>query len=269
MENIKNHFHFKKSLGQNFISDTNFLSSLVESFSLNSSTNVLEIGAGMGSLTKVLSSRFKKVISFEIDKTLTARLCEIKKDFPNLTLIFKDILKMKTAEIDQLFGDEPYVIIANIPYYITSPIVFKFLIESSSSEKMFLMMQREVAERFVAKPGSKAYGIPSVILSTFARCNIVKQVNRKMFFPSPKVDSSVIKIEKLPEVFPEIKKKEYAAFVSGCFGMKRKTLFNNLQKMNFEKEKIERAFENLFIEKNTRSEDLYSNDFVNLFEFLK
>lgn len=269
MENINNNFHFKKSMGQNFIFDVQFLTALVDSFSLASITNVLEIGAGMGSLTRVLASKFKKVISFEIDKTLTEKLGEIKKEFSNLSFIFSDVLKVQTTAIDQLFGGENYVIIANIPYNITSPIVFKFLIESDCSEKMFLMVQREVAERFVAKPGSKTYGIPSVILSTFARCSLLKQVSRRMFFPSPKVDSCVIKIEKVPNDFSMNDKKEYATFVSGCFNMKRKTLLNNLQKMNFEKHKIEQVFEKLNIKKTQRSEQLSSDIFVRLFDLLK
>lgn len=269
MKNIKEDFRFKKSLGQNFIFDSNFLASLVDSFSLEADTNVLEIGAGMGSLTKVLASKFKKVISFEIDKTLTEKLSEIEKCFSNLSFVFSDILKIQTADIDQMFGGEKYVIIANIPYYITSPIVFKFLFESDSSEKMFLMVQREVAQRFVAKAGSKTYGIPSVILSTFARCDVVKQVSKKMFFPSPKVDSSVIKIEKISNEFSYIERKSYASFVSGCFNMKRKTLMNNLQKMNFEKEKIERAFEKFSIGKTERSENISSDIFVKLFNFFE
>lgn len=265
----KSDFHFKKIFGQNFIFDTNFLHSLLKDFDLEKSSNILEIGAGMGTLTSILAQNYKKVVSFEIDKTLTEKLRELEKTYDNLTIVLSDILKTKNAEIDEIFAGEKYSIIANIPYYITSQIVFKFMLETSNLESMFIMVQKEVGERFCAKESTRDYGIPSVILSTFGECKMLKQVPRKMFKPVPNVDSCVIKITKNEAKNNDINKVKYHKFLLGCFCMKRKTLYNNLLKMNEDKDKILNSFSKLNLQNMIRPENLPPQQFVELYKFFE
>ena len=259
-------FNFKKQFGQNFIFDKNFLNSLVEGFCLPSDINVLEIGAGMGTLSTTLASNFRNVLSFEIDKTLTEHLQALESD--NLKFVFKDILKQDIQEIEDYFGKENYYMIANLPYYITSQIIFKFLFETTKLSSMFVMVQREVGERFCALPGGKDYGVPSALLATFSNCKIVKFVPRKMFVPQPNVDSCIIRIDidRTKYVISDIKK--YSDFVSKCFQMKRKTLMNNLTKMGKEKTICINALEELGLNLSVRPEQLSAEQFVKLFDLL-
>ena len=255
-------FKFKKQFGQNFILDKNFINSLVDSFNLSEDINVLEIGAGAGTLSTSLASKYKKVLSYEIDKTLTEHLKSLEAD--NLKFVFKDILQEDILQIENYFGGEKYYLIANLPYYITSQIIFKFLFETTNLVSMFVMVQKEVGERFCAKSGSRDYGVPSVLLSTFGDCKIIKNVSRKMFVPSPNVDSCIIKIEKKDKFLIKDKQK-YVDFVSNCFKMKRKTLFNNLVKSGFEKEKILSIFDNLSISALSRPEEIDESNYVKMF----
>lgn len=266
MKNEKSDFHFKKEFGQNFIFDTNFLSSVVGGFGLEKNTNVLEIGAGMGSLSRVLAGNFRRVVSFEIDKTLTEKLQSVAKEFDNLTFVIADILKTKTAEIEKMFCGEDYVIIANIPYYITSQIVFKFLFETLHLTKMFVLVQKEVAERFCAEAGDSARGIPSVLLSAFGECKMIKFVPRKMFVPVPKVDSCVVGIDINREKFGKIDTEKFELFVKKCFNMKRKTLINNLLKLPKEKDEILSVFAKMSLPENIRAEELSTEQFVEMFK---
>ena len=268
MQNITDNFKFKKQFGQNFIFDKNFLTSIVKQFNLDNQSQILEIGAGAGTLTEVLASNFKKVFSFEIDKTLKEKLLLLQNKYNNLNFIFEDILKVETSKIDELFDDNFYLI-ANLPYYITSQIIFKFLMESKKIKKMFVMVQKEVGERFSAKYSTKDYGVPSVLINTFGSCKIIKQVNRKMFIPQPKVDSSVIEIDIEKNKFEIEDTKDYSKFISNCFMMKRKTLYNNLIKMGYDKESILEVFKKLNILDKSRPENLSSDIFVKLYTTLK
>ncbi len=261
-------FRFKKEFGQNFIFDKNFLNSLINEFNIDKNSNVLEIGAGMGTLSTCLANKFKKVISFEIDKTLKEKLLQLETEFNNLTFVFEDILKQNISEIEQLFNNEDYYLIANLPYYITSSIVFKFLFETTKLKSMFVMVQKEVGERFCARPNSKEYGIPSVILDAFADCRILKNVNRKMFKPVPNVDSCILQIDLNFNKYIIKNKKDFQNFVSNCFKMKRKTLFNNLVSFNIEKKKILNALNKLQIRLDARPEMISSGEYVKLFDEL-
>lgn len=268
MENKTSEFRFKKEFGQNFIFDKNFLTSLVNLFNLGQNEQILEIGAGAGTLTEVLAQNYKKVISVEIDKTLTEKLTLIESKYENLQIIFKDILNIETKTIDEMFNGNSYSLIANLPYYITSQIIFKFLLESKTINKMFVMVQKEVGERFSALPSNKEYGIPSVLLNTFGSCKIVKFVSKKMFIPQPKVDSCVIEIDIDRNKNNINNAKKYNKFVSNCFAMKRKTLYNNLTKMGISKENIFSIFNKLNIESNSRPENISSELYVKLYKEL-
>ena len=267
MEKISKDFRFKKQFGQNFIFDKNFLTSLVTQFNLDKNSQVLEIGAGAGTLTEVLANNFRRVISVEIDKTLKEKLGELESKHSNLTFVFNDILKINTKDIDNWF-DESYFLIANLPYYITSQIVFKFLVESKKIKSMFVMVQKEVGERFSAKSSTKEYGIPSVIINTFGSCKILKFVSKKMFIPQPQVDSCMIEIniDKTKNSLDNC--EDYFKFVSKCFMMRRKTLYNNLIKMSFSKDEIFNAFNKLNLSDNCRPENLTSENYVNLYKEL-
>lgn len=266
MAQLQKDFNFKKQFGQNFIFDTNFLNSLVKGFNLPSDTCVLEIGAGAGTLTEVLAKNFKKVISVEIDKTLQPTLLTLKENYKNLDFIFNDVLNVELSEIENNF-DGTYVMIANLPYYITSQIIFKFMFSSKLTE-MFVMVQKEVGERFCAKDSTKDYGIPTVLINSFGSAKIVKNVGKKMFTPMPKVDSCIINI-KLEKNKYEIKDiQKYSNFVANCFKMKRKTLYNNLSSCGVEKQKIILCLEQLNLNALVRPENLTAEQFVSLYNLL-
>jgi 16S rRNA (adenine1518-N6/adenine1519-N6)-dimethyltransferase len=193
MINIEN-FNFKKNFGQNFISDENLLSAIVSDAEVSFDDNVLEIGAGAGALTSKLAQTAKKVVSYEIDKTLTEHLQKLSSKYSNLTIHIKDALKAPVSEIEKDFNSETYIVVANLPYYITSPLIFKFIEETSNAKSITVMVQKEVAERYSAKPNSKEYGIATIMLNYYADIKYLRTVNRKMFNPAPNVDSALIKI---------------------------------------------------------------------------
>lgn len=267
MAELSKDFKFKKQFGQNFILDKNFMNALVRDFNLPSNSYVLEIGAGAGVLTEVLANNFEKVVSFEIDKTLTEHLQAIENQHKNLKFVFKDVLSVETSEIDSFF-DKNFYLIANLPYYITSQIIFKFLFESKKLSQMFVMVQKEVGVRFCAKHSTKDYGIPTVLIDSFGSCKIVKNVSRTVFKPVPNVDSCIIKIEVDKNKFKINNEKKYIDFVSNCFKMKRKTLYNNLSSNGYDKTKIIDAIKEMGLSETVRPENLTAEMFVNLFNKL-
>lgn len=258
-------FKFKKKFGQNFIFDKNFLNSLLEDFNLSSNSVVVEIGAGMGTLSECLANKYSKVLSFEIDNTLKEHLHDIEKKYKNIEFIFNDILKEDVGDIEKQLGNQDYFLIANLPYYITSAIIFKFLFESKYLKSMFVMVQKEVGERFCAKSKTKDYGIPTVLINTFASCKIIRNVKRKMFVPEPKVDSCILEINLNKNKYKIKDIDKYRAFVSNSFRMKRKTLYNNLFSCGIKKDEIVKDLEKLKIKADSRPEMLEVSQFVDLF----
>ena len=214
-------FKTKKKFGQNFLKDKNLLDAICEDAGVTKETSVLEIGAGLGTLSESLKEKAKKVVSYEIDIDLVEILKE--KEDNVLSFVFKDILDAPLEEVESHFDGE-YRIIANIPYYITTPIIFKFLGKSKSLKSMTLMVQKEVAERIVAKPNSKDYGVLSVCCNLYGKTSIKRIVKRNMFHPAPNVDSAIVHIE-LEDVAVE---DGLVEFVRNAFSMRRKTLLNNL-----------------------------------------
>ena len=231
---------FKKKFGQNFISDKNLINAICDDAGLTSSDEVLEIGAGGGSLTSVLNERCKKVVSYEIDNDLTAHLQGLQ--LQNTKFVFGDIMDYSIDEIEQDFSGK-YKMIANLPYYITTPIIFKFLNGSKRLKSLTIMVQKEVAERIVAKSGGKDYGVLSVMINFYGQARINRVVNRKMFFPEPNVDSAVVTIDVL-EKYDNIDKNGFYKFVQAVFAMRRKTLKNNLIQAGYDKQKVESLGEN-------------------------
>ena len=216
-------FEHKKSLGQNFLSDKNLLSALADDAGVKNGMSVLEIGPGLGSLTEQLSARAEKVLCIEADNRLEQPLRERFAN-KNVQFIFEDFLKVSFEQIEAILGKE-YVVVANLPYYITTPILFRFFEEKNGAQKIAVMVQKEVAERMVATPGSKDYGILSVACQHMGKTKILRQVGRKNFNPVPNVDSAFVEVELLRKT----DNKPFFAFLRSCFSMRRKTLQNNLK----------------------------------------
>lgn len=225
---------FKKKFGQNFISDKNLIYAICDDAGVRENDNVLEIGAGAGGLTSALNEKAGKVVSYEIDKDLRQHLTSLNLE--KTKFVFGDVMDYSIEEIEKEFAGK-YKMIANLPYYITTPIIFKFLNGSSKLESLTIMVQKEVAERIVAKEGGKDYGVLSIMVDFYGNAEISRIVGRKMFFPQPNVDSAVVTI-KVENKYPELDKNEFYKFVQCLFAMRRKTVRNNLSQGGYSKEKL-------------------------------
>lgn len=253
--------NFKKKFGQNFLKDTNLLNAIVQDGGISTQDEVLEIGAGAGALTKHLSLNAKRVVSYEIDLDLKSKLLDLGLN--NVKFIFKDALKEPIEEIENNFEGN-YKLVANLPYYITSPLIFKFLQESKKLISMTIMVQKEVAERIIAKEGGKDYGILSVMTQFYSVPKICRIVSRQMFYPAPNVDSAVVNLE-LNKTRFAINEKEFYEFIKKCFSMRRKTLLNNLQGYkNFDKKQIGNLLKDFDLSK--RPETFSLEKFVEMFK---
>ena len=217
--------NFKKKYGQNFLSDKNLLQAIVADADVSENDNVLEIGAGAGALTTFLSQKAKKVIAYEIDNDLEGTLHALQ--LKHTKFVFKDALKENIGEIEMHFGGKKYKLVANLPYYITTPLLFKFLEESDNVTSLTVMVQKEVAERITAKPGSKDYGILTVMIAFWGDAVVTRNVGRQMFYPQPNVDSAVVNIVR-HQNYKDVDRIGFYNFVKACFSMRRKTLANNL-----------------------------------------
>lgn len=264
----KHNFKFSKHFGQNFIFDQNLLQAICNDAGVNKQTPVLEIGAGSGSLTKMLAKNAKFVLSYEIDTNLKPILQENLSEFNNVEVVFGDILKQNITEIEEKLKD-PYVLVANLPYYITTPILFMFLDQAKNLTKLTVMVQKEVAERINSKPNTKDYGVITVLINALATTKITRIVKRNMFTPAPNVDSAVITITfnnnnniKNLNLFKKV--------VKSSFAMRRKTLYNNLKNsFNFSQETLKQLFVNLNLNENIRAENLSVEDFIKLTNYIE
>ena len=257
----KNGFVFNKRFGQNFISDTNLLDAIAYDAGINSEDTVVEIGTGGGTLTLALAKKAKKVVSFEIDKNLQPVLADTLAGAENIEVVFRDFMKVSEEEIREFAGGD-YKVVANLPYYITTPVIMR-LAEKNMSSSITVMVQKEVAERLAAKVGSKDYGAITAQLNLTSSVEITRNVNRNMFFPPPNVDSAVVKItfdkEKQSLDFSRVRR-----LIKVAFAMRRKTLINNLVSAGINKEKGLSAISKLGFSPDIRGEKLSSEDFVNL-----
>ncbi len=264
----KYNFNFSKKFGQNFIFDTNLLTSIVNSANLDNSCEVLEIGTGAGTLTNIISQNVKRVVSFEIDNTLKEYLQDKFGNTSNVEIIFEDVLNVPTSEIEKKFNGV-YHIIANLPYYITTPIIFKFLEESTRLKTLTIMVQQEVADRLVAQENTENYGAITASIATIGTAKIIKKINRKMFTPAPNVDSAIVQIT-LDYNKYEIKDRNILKrLIKSGFAMRRKTLANNLkQAFNLTSEQIKELLANNNFDQNVRGEALSSSDYVKLANYI-
>lgn len=259
----KNDINFKKSLGQNFLFDTNLLNAIVNDGDVEEDDVVLEIGAGAGTLTRALSQKASRVISFEIDESLKPILEKRVEENLNIELHFQDFME---AEIDGLF-DGKVRVVANIPYYITTPIVFKLVEHIEKFKSIMVLVQKEVAERFASIHGTKDYGITSVILQSIFDVSIPRIVKKECFTPPPKVDSALCKL--VPHNRYQILDFErFKKFVHLAFSMRRKTLVNNL-KSEFEKDDIVSALIKFGYNESVRPEQINVENFIKIFRNLE
>jgi len=264
MENFK----FKKEFGQNFIFDGNLLSAIVSDSGIIENDEVLEIGAGAGTLTQKICEKAKKVVSYEIDKKLTEHLRNLESKNQNLKVIMADTLETPIEEIEKNFS-EKYKIVANLPYYITSPMIFKFLEETNRVESLTVMVQKEVAERFSAKENSKDYGVATIMINYQADVEYLRTVKRQMFTPPPNVDSALIKITPNPNKPKANSNENFAKIVKASFSMRRKTLQNNLNfALQIPKEKTIDALSLINKAPTARAEELSIQDFIFLSNYL-
>lgn len=222
----KHGFHFKKQFGQNFISDGNLLRSIVEASGITADTTVVEIGCGAGTLTRALAESAKRVYAFDIDRDLQPVLAETLSGLENVEVIFRDFNKMDLKAFEREI--EPYTVVANLPYYITTPLVTKLLEESEKVQGLSIMVQEEVAERFCAKENTPEYGAITAAIALKGTAKIVKRVPRSLFYPRPNVDSAVVKITFERGRLSVADEKAYRQTVKCAFLNRRKMLENNL-----------------------------------------
>lgn len=216
-------FGFKKQFGQNFITDKNLLSSIVALSGAEECDTVVEIGCGAGTLTRAISEKVKRVIAFEVDKTLQPVLARTLAGLDNCEVVFKDFLKVDLAEFERETGE--YKVVANLPYYITTPLIMKIMEEGAMCKSLTVMVQEEVALRLCAEAGTADYGAITAMIAPRADCKIIKRVPRTLFYPRPNVDSAVVKFDFVEKIkLPA----NYKKVVQAAFSPRRKTLENNL-----------------------------------------
>lgn len=261
-------FRFSKSLGQNFIIDENVIERIVSGAEVGSEDMVLEIGPGIGVMTEALCESAKKVVSVEIDSALIPVLKETVGHHENLKVIHNDILKVDLMSLVKTeFGDVRPKLVANLPYYVTTPIIMKFLEERVPVSDLVIMIQKEVADRIMASPKCKAYGALSVAVQYFTEPSIVTRVSKGSFMPMPNVDSTVLRLHVRTEP-PVVLKDEPTFFltVKDAFGKRRKTLLNALTgaALGLSKEQAGKALEMAGIDPITRGEALSIDEFATL-----
>lgn len=251
----------KKYLGQNFLFDPSILKKIVEVSGIKEEDTVIEIGPGLGTLTKFLAEKASKVIAIELDYNLYQKLKEHLKNFNNIELIHKDALKYPYENIDT------FKVVANIPYYITTPIIFRLLEARKHLKSMTLTVQKEVAERIVARPGTKDYGILSISLQYYGNPELKFIIPKGAFRPVPKVDSAVIHIEILER--PKVTTTDEELFfriVKTAFAQRRKTLSNSLKPISKD---IKEILITAGINPNRRAETLSIEEFARLTDLIK
>jgi len=267
--------HAKKKLGQNFLTDLNILHGIVDTAEITNDDFVLEIGPGIGSLTEQLARAAKKVVALEIDSQMVAVLSDTLQPYDNVKVIENDVLKVDLNElIAAEFGQNATVkVVANLPYYITTPILMQLLRANISWDNIVVMMQREVADRLNAKPGTKEYGVLTLTLQYFAQAQLAMKVAAASFNPAPNVDSAVVKLTPLtPEIVVDQPERLFGV-IKGSFSHRRKSLWNNMLqtygKDAATKEKITTALESAGISPAIRAERLELAEFTTLYLALR
>ncbi|HGC9642340.1 TPA: 16S rRNA (adenine(1518)-N(6)/adenine(1519)-N(6))-dimethyltransferase RsmA [Streptococcus agalactiae] len=269
-------FTFKKSFGQNFLTDTNILQKIVDTAEIDKGVNVIEIGPGIGALTEFLAENAAEVIAFEIDDRLIPILADTLARFDNVQVVNQDILKADLQTQIQAFKnpDLPIKVVANLPYYITTPILMHLIEGKIPFAEFVVMMQREVADRISAMPNTKAYGSLSIAVQYYMTAKVSFIVPRTVFVPAPNVDSAILKMVRRDQPVVSVQDEDFFFRVSKvAFVHRRKTLWNNLTshfgKSEDTKAKLEKALEIAKIKPSIRGEALSIPDFASLADALK
>ncbi|MED4850272.1 16S rRNA (adenine(1518)-N(6)/adenine(1519)-N(6))-dimethyltransferase RsmA [Caldifermentibacillus hisashii] len=264
-------FTFKKSLGQNFLIDTNILNNIVDHAEITPESGVIEIGAGIGALTEQLAKRCKKVLAFEIDQRLLPILEDTLSAYPHVSVVHQDFLKADVHQAIETYLQEvkDIAIVANLPYYVTTPIIMKCLEDHLPFRSMVIMMQKEVGSRITAKPGTKDYGSLSIAIQYYTTAEIVMNVPKTVFIPQPNVDSAVVKLTKRDQPVVAVKDEQFFFnIVKFSFAQRRKTILNNLvsqlENGKEKKERIMAALEKAEIDPTRRGETLTIEEFAKL-----
>ncbi|WP_062240363.1 16S rRNA (adenine(1518)-N(6)/adenine(1519)-N(6))-dimethyltransferase RsmA [Fictibacillus sp. FJAT-27399] len=272
---LKKHgFTFKKSLGQNFLIDRNILNNIVAQADLTEESGAIEIGPGIGALTEHIARQAKKVVAFEIDQRLLPILSETLEPYPHVKVIHSDILEADVSQVigQEFEGIEDIMVVANLPYYVTTPIIMKLLTEKLPIRGIVCMIQKEVADRLAAKPGTKDYNSLSIAVQYYAEAETVLKVPKTVFVPAPNVDSAVIRLTLRRE--PPVQVKDETFFfevIRSSFGQRRKTLWNNLLNnlpLKEKREELQEVFDEIQIDPKRRGETLTIEEFAKLADAL-
>ncbi|HGM3506194.1 TPA: 16S rRNA (adenine(1518)-N(6)/adenine(1519)-N(6))-dimethyltransferase RsmA [Clostridioides difficile] len=260
----KYNFKFSKSLGQNFLIDSNIIDKILVGARIKEGDNIIEVGPGIGTLTREMGKVAEKVVAIEIDRNLIPILKDTLSDLDNTEVVNQDILKVDIQELikDKLNGG-PVKLVANLPYYITTPIVMKFLEEDIPVTDIVVMVQKEVADRMNAIPGTKDYGALSIAVQYYCETEIVAKAPRHMFIPQPNVDSTVIGLHVRAERKYDVHNEEiFFKTVKASFGQRRKTLLNSLGGLGFlNKDEIREILKEASIDEKRRGETLSIEEF--------
>ena len=265
----KNDFTFQKKFGQNFLTDGNLLDSIVEKAGIGGNDTVVEVGCGGGTLTAAIAKKAKRVIGFEIDGNLEPVLKETLAEYDNTEIIFRDVMKVSAGEIERIAGGG-YAVVANLPYYITTPVLMKFLEEGENVTSVTVTVQEEVADRLCALPGTPEYGAITVAVNAAGNAEKVMRIGRNLFYPVPNVDSAVVKITIDRDKYDAETRAMIRSVVRAAFQSRRKTLVNNLmQAFKISRAEAESAVAAAGIGPMTRGETLGVEDYRRLAERLK
>ena len=258
-------FRFNKALGQNFISDTNLLKGIVSDSGVTENDVVVEIGTGAGTLTRQIAGVAKKVYSFEVDKNLEPVHQLSLQGVENVEVIFRDVLKMKDNELQEIIGTGEFKVVANLPYYITTPLIMRFLESDLPVTSLTIMVQEEVGLRLVAKPNTADYSAITLAVLLRGSATITRKVNRNMFYPAPNVDSAVVRIDIDRNKLAGENKPLIHKLVRSAFAMRRKTLVNNLNaSFGISKQEATERLNRAGLDEKVRGETLSLDDYVRL-----
>lgn len=258
----ENNFVFKKKYGQNFLTDQNILNNIIDLASIKKDALVIEIGVGGAALTKKLCKHAKNVLGYEIDTSLKQPLSKLLFDEKNVTIIYDDFLNRNVKKDLEKFEYNSLMVVANLPYYITTPIITKFIDEQINVEKIIVMVQNEVADRFSAKPGSKAYNSLTIFLNYYFNIKKAFVVSRNVFYPKPNVDSAVVVFERKTQKIKINDERFFFNLVKQAFFYKRKTLKNNLK--NYDLAKIDKIMQTFGKNINYRAENITIEEFATI-----
>ena len=261
-------FTFKKKYGQNFITDGGLLERIVDGAGVDKRTTVIEIGCGAGTLTREIAKKAKFVYGYEIDQTLRPVLSKTLAGVDNAEIIFKDFTRVRIDQLEQTLP--PYKVVANLPYYVTTPLIMALVENSQKCQSLTVMVQEEVADRLCAKAGTADYGAITANVALRGVCTVLERVGREKFTPSPNVDSAVVKIELAPSRLDVEDIEVYKKTVRAAFSSRRKTLENNLINcFSLTRERAGEIIERCGFSRGVRGEELTPQNFATLSNLLR